>query len=353
MIEVLAAFQERLDELTAEIRMQAAIKDIRRLGMSGALDTSPIADETLRHLLSPTSASRRRSQYAGAIIELYAAWESFAEVLVKAFVVECARSGTSLAAGVCKRHLTKTMDVISLAQKGVPRYSGEDLGLLLENATRVERKDYSQINSVALVHHSANLRSATMLAMLTDVGADQTWNQALRSTDFLARLRDSGLPGPHENALFFLDDLCTRRNDIAHGGEISETFDENYQLAYLKGLRGLGEALSASLFAHAFDPGSSFYHRVGPYSERFQDHIVVIVPDAATLLEEGDVCIVLSSDNSRLVRTVISLEVNDEPQKSVLTAGDGTELGVKFSDRVGKRAQVFVRRATPLQTAVS
>ena len=349
MIEkVLADFEERLDELTSEIHMQAAVADIRKLGKSGVLDRSPIAEETLRHLLSPSSTSRRRSQYAGAIVELYAAWETFAEVLVKAFVVECAASGTSLAVNVCKRHLAKSMEIIALVQKGIPRYAAEDLALLLENATRVERRDYSQINALALVHHSANLRSSTMLAMLSDVGADQAWSQALRATDLLTALRDSGLSGPHENAVFFLDDLCTRRNDIAHGGEISETFDETYQLAYLKALRALGRALSEALFAHAFDPDSNFYRRVGSYSERYQGQIAIVVTEPATLLEERDVCIVLSQDGSRVARTVVSIELDDERQKSVLTVGEGTELGVKFDARVGQKAEVFVRRAASI-----
>ena len=107
MIEALADFEERLDELTAEIQMQAAVGDLRKLGQSGVLDASPIADETLRHLLSPSSSSRRRSQYAGAIVELYGAWESFAESIAKAFVMECAASGTSLASSVCKLTLSK------------------------------------------------------------------------------------------------------------------------------------------------------------------------------------------------------------------------------------------------------
>lgn len=345
MIGALPDFEGRLDELTAEIHMQAAIADIRKLGKSGVLDTSPIAEETLRHLLSPSSASRRRSQYAGAIVELYAAWEEFAETLIKAFVVECTASGTSLAASVCKRHLAKSIEVVALIQKDVPRYANEDLALLLENATRVERSDYSQINAVALVHHTANLRSSAVLTMLTDVGADQAWGQALRTTAFLASLRDSGLPDPHENAVSFLDDLCTRRNDIAHGGQISETFDETYQLAYLKGLRALGRALSEALFTLAFHPDSNLYRRIGSYSVRYQGRIAIIVAERETFLEEGDVCIVLSQDGSRLVRSVVSIEMDDERQKSVLTVADGAEVGVQFNARIGQRAEVFVRRS--------
>jgi hypothetical protein len=344
MIELLQSFEDRLDELAAEIQMQAAVNDIRKLGKSGALDTSPIADETMRHLLRPSSSSRRRSQYSGSVIELYAAWESFVELLIRAYVTECAASGTLLAANVCKRHLAKTMEVISLIQKGVSRYAGEDLALLLENATRVEKGEYSAINSVALSHHSANLRSSTLSAMLSDIGADQAWAQALRDTNLLSALRDSGLPAPHDNALYVLDDLCARRNDIAHGGEVVETFDETYQLAYLKSLRALGRAFFAALFVHAFDPDSSHYQLVGPYSERYQGRVAIVVAAAATFLEVGDTCVLVGADGSRSARRVTSIQLESIPQKSVLTVGEGAELGVQFDGRIAKKAAVYVKR---------
>ncbi len=181
--------------------------------------------------------------------------------------------------------------------------------------------------------------------MLADVGAEQAWSQALRATAFLTALRDAGLPDPHENALFFLDDLCTRRNDIAHGGHINDTFDEAYQLAYLKGLRALGRALSEALFALAFHRDSNFYRRVGAYVERFQGRIAIVIAQSATLLQEGDLCMVSSADGSRLARLVVSIELDDERHKSVLTVAEGTELGVQFDGNVGKKAEVFVRRS--------
>ena len=238
------------------------------------------------------------------------------------------------------------MEVISLVQKGVPRYATEDLAVLPENAMRVEKKDYSRINAVALIHHSANLRSSTLVTMLSEVGADQAWSQALRATDFLGALRGLRVfPVLTGTRCSFLTTFARVGTDIAHGGGINQTLDETYQLAYLKGLRALGKALSDALFAHAFEPGSTFYRLVGTYVERFRERIVVLIAEAATLLEEGDVCMVLAPDGSRLARVVVSIELNNERQKSVLTVGGGAELGVQFDARVGRKAQVFVRRA--------
>lgn len=333
--------ERRLKDLEEEIRLQGAVNDLRKLAQSGPLTDELISEESRRHLLAPSSASRRRLQYGNAVTALYAIWESYVESLFSAYAAESLANPISNEA-VVKNHLAKVLEVVGLASKSVPRYAGEDKAQLLRAAAAVSEGQLEKVSLTALIHHTYNLRSSGVQNLASDLGASDVWRQALEDSRVVSTLTRLGLPVPSDK-LFVLDDLCQRRNDYAHGAEVIDFLDETYQLAYIKSIRATANALFSALMEKAYYEGSSHYSNLGSYTERFRKKIVVAVVEPGVSCRVGDLCILVSATTAPTLRTISSLQVDNVEHESLSSLDQGVEVGIAFDRDVPKESRIFVR----------
>lgn len=297
-----------------------------------------------RDLLAPTEPSRRKSEYSASVVEAYAAWEAYIENIVQAYIDECISGATSHRSDICNDHLKATLEILTSLEKGAPRYKYLSVSDLLECATAVENGSYDRVNSVALVHHVANLRSKTIREMLSRIGAGKAWTEMAEDAALKRELRHVGLAPAVDYAFSFVDDLCERRNEIAHGGDPQELFDAELQLTYIKGLRFVGRKLFQTLYLHAFEPDSSHYVTIGSYRESYQRRIAIVQALDTVRIGVGDSCVIVSnSTNKKSIREVVSLRVADANVEQVQASGNGFEIGVKFDHEVPKKGTVYLR----------
>lgn len=346
MRAALVLFSRRLDELESETRLQGAVNDLRKLAQSGPLTDALIGEETRRDLLAPSSIARRRLQYGNTMTTLYAIWESYVEALLEAYIEE-QLSNTVAAPTVVKNHLSKALEVIQLANKGVARYADVKTVELLRTAAAVQEGDLGSVSSLSLIHHSFNLRSSGVQSITSDLGASDVWHNVLKDERLISTLTRNGLPLPSLDSsnreLFFLDDLCQRRNEYAHGQEVDDFLDETFQLAYISGLRALAIALYAALVEKSYFVGSSRYTLLGTYVERYNKKIVVAIVEARASCEVDDHCLIVQANGTRSLRAIGSLQIDDQSCQSASALVGGTELGIGFDAGVPKAGTIFVR----------
>lgn len=344
MREELANFEKRLDEQECRIRFNVAVGDLRRLARIGVLTEDALGTDLHRDLLAPSEPSRRKSEYSASIVEAYAAWEAYIENLVQAYINECISGETSHRDDICKQHLGATLEILSSLEKGAPRYKYLSVAGLLECATAVENGSYDRVNSVALIHHVANLRSKTIRELLGRIGAGQAWTAVAEDPVLKKELRHVGLSPAVDYAFSFVDDLCERRNEIAHGGIPQQLLDSEIQLTYIKGLRLVGRKFFQQLYLHAFEPASLHYESIGSFKETYQRRIAIIQALDGVTIRVGDSCVVVSdTTNKQTIREVASIRVADMDVHEAHASENGFEIGVRFDQEIPKVGAVYLR----------
>lgn len=338
----LESFNRRLNELETLISMHVAARELMTLAHSGVLDEYRIADITVRALREVSSRTSRSAQYRLSVMDLYAAWEAFVEDAIGWYVRECV-SGGILLDGLRSRHLIKTMEIISLKEKGVTRYDDLDVAKLLSIAAKVHEGEGGEFNADALVHHSANVKSKVVRAMLQDVGAGDAWVAALKSEAFVKSLRGTAWAVSDEDTVSFLDDLCQRRNEIAHGGTVADSIDETYIRERVKCFRALATALAQALRAATFQEGSSHYRFVGSFDERFGTSIAIVKPVMFAWIGVGENCFVVGANSDAREMSVESIQIESEERSAVCALGGLPEIGVRFTERIPRKGKVFLR----------
>lgn len=206
---------------------------------------------------------RRIYDHAAFVVLLYASFERFVENLVAECAVLASRRVpySDLPEGLRSKHRSKTLDLVLKNRVGEGRLRGLNESDFLKNLLDCLRNESPYaLNREALIAHDSNLRTKAVDELFAGVGlphacvaATLAMHAAIRdaaaTSDTGGKVMQTGealAELSHERVRLQLEELVSRRNDIAHGGiqDIPSVEAMLEQLAFIK-------EFSAGLFAVA------------------------------------------------------------------------------------------------------
>lgn len=169
---------------------------------------------------------RRRFDYAGLIVALYASFEHFVEDILMSYVRTITKRGNydDLPAGLIRKHLRKTGELLIKEEIDQIRYPGVTSRQLIENLFRcLSGSAPYELNHMAVTAHERNIwyNELGVLLRLVELSHDAVC-QAKPLIDWyyeeqkMTGARPTSVPTIVVQQR--LDDVVERRNDVAHRG---------------------------------------------------------------------------------------------------------------------------------------
>lgn len=172
---------------------------------------------------------KKRLDYSCIIITLYSLFEQFIESLLKSYVKNLNNivpKYKDMPDSIIKHHLGLSCDLMNRLDQS-PYQGIVTIEQIIGNLhSCLGDTNEFRINTAAFTQHTANLRSVTLQTMFTCVGIHNLLKVTLENSNFVDYLKHEhpGIDLKHfrENeqfrarVLFYLDDLVTRRNEVAH-----------------------------------------------------------------------------------------------------------------------------------------
>lgn len=292
---------------------------------------------------------RRRFDYAAFAVALYASFEKFIENLVAAYAKLAARRVpySELPTKLVTKHLLQTADLLCRGELGAGRYAGMRELDVVKNLFECLNGDRPYtLNELAVVAHSANLRSGEIEKLFAAVGIEQICGRVRRADallDWYCATNELAVPPqdgvPMATVEQRLRDIVERRNQVAHrGGNPDDLLGSDK----MSDAVGFIEAFSKSVFACAVGRYLQDHHvtprqRIelqqrqgdGPY----QSGSVVVVDKPAQRLFVGQpVFVILDANGARWGR-IQSMKVDDTAVRAVepgAAAANGIGIALDF-----------------------
>ncbi|HEV7504778.1 MAG TPA: MAE_28990/MAE_18760 family HEPN-like nuclease [Thermoanaerobaculia bacterium] len=288
---------------------------------------------------------RRRFDYAAFVVALYASFEKFAENLVAAY----ARLATlrnrydALPAGLTKKHMTRSAEILARGRLGEGRYLGvSEIDLVKNLFNCLSGASPYALNDVAVVAHDANLWFEELVKLFATVGIDNVGERARRADAMLTwYCASNSLMQPPQDGVRReviqqrLDELVERRNQVTHRGGSP---DELLGAAAMADLVDFVEALAGSIFALTVCSYLSARYvesgeveqlqlREGPLKNRT---VVVVERPNRRLYVGQPVFALIESAGARWGR-ILDLQLDDVSTTSVDETATADEVGLAVS----------------------
>jgi len=251
MIAAYSELNARLDELEANLSFTAIATSLRpRLGSALNWDVGGEAVEYAQQFMGMKAIPE--NIYGALLVRTVAAFERFARLLVDDAARRTAATGkaySDLAEQVRNRHAVLTGRLLSSLEE--PReYQVIDVKQLAENLASCVSGDPSfRLNTSAFAAVVINGSPQIIEKALGNLGIDGWWDAIGATTKLQKLLGTKTTRDTSKAANRRLEELCRRRNQIAHAGTADITVSESDLRQDIKFVRTLAEALSNELEA--------------------------------------------------------------------------------------------------------
>jgi len=339
------------------------IDGLARLDRIVSFDYSYIQDGEGKTLISDVQNHFRSSNnkslydYTTVIVSLYGYLERYIEGLIGEYI-DCVMGLSSRFEDLPEPIRTKHLDLsLELSRKvNQQRYLGsvrlEDIVANLHACYRTPTT--YKLNSLAFAQHSANFRHDVVTNTFPQCGI-QGVAQAIRQvepfTSFLER-EDSerdvqGYLANDDTIVFFrLDDLASRRNDVAHGSPVDEVLSNDLLRTYVDFVEAYAEGLAVVVYEESLPLMCKQATALGSPIRIYNDHIVCVNLFEGQIAV-GDILIAKTNQSSRPFKggPIKSIERNHVPRESV-EGGSDVQIGLRVEFHAKHNHQFYYFRKT-------
>lgn len=251
---MIAAYEElsaRLDELEANVTFTANSASLRpRLGDVLRWDVGGDAIKLARDFMN--AKARPEDIYGALLVRVVAAFEHFARVLVEDAARRTAATSKTyaeLAEHVRTRHAVLTGRLLSSLEEPL-EYQVLDVKQLAENlASCVSGSSSFLLNTSAFAAVVINPRPGVIERALANLGINGWWDAVGATRNLQTLLGTRGARDTSKAAHKHLEELCKRRNRIAHAGDGDITVGESDLRQEILFVRTVAEAISREVEA--------------------------------------------------------------------------------------------------------
>lgn len=246
----------------------------------------------------------------------------------------------SIPDSIKQKHFNLSVKLISLISEGRhSKYEELDKELVLNKLSNCIADPTNFIlNSEAFTPMSGNLKHSKIVDAFRPLDIDL--NEKLKSDDkfidFLNRKFGKGIKNKGDELYFLIDDLVSRRNDIAHGRDIDNILNITEFDDYMSFLEEYGNAIFRIIEEKEIEYEAKFNFTRIENIKGVYNHKILCFEIEDTTLNLGDPIIVKTSSKNYIKKYILGIQVKNNNQNSVTAIGKidvGIELKSGLTDK--------------------
>ncbi len=352
----LETFQERLAELRhylEGIKLASKLLEVGTPELSSGEPLLKYQQHTLRHRLN-----KSRFEYNSVIVSLYGCFEQFVETLIEFYISdlnEIVPKYEKLPESITKNHIELSIELLKNLDK-MPKYQGivtkEQIIANLHFCTTGTPK--YQVNKEAYSYHTANIRDTDVEKLFNRIGVESLPKRLLNHPDFDKYLQSEKLSS--KEAWSRLNDLVTRRNQVAHGGVSSDLLSSDILLSYLSWFEEYGKTVYEVVYSEELGYAVKYQSvKLGKPKKVYQHGKVVGISIKNIQVKVGDL-LVAQTANEFLPYLAGEIEEIQENKVSYpeITASDiSRDIAMRIPFKAKENQTFFLIPKKPLKNQYS
>lgn len=315
-------------------------------------DLSNIALVELRDHLHSFGVSKKIFEYKSITISLYGILEKHIGIWIKEYITQLPKIITSyndLPEKFREDHFNLSMKLIGLiSEKRHTKYEGmrkEDILAKLNSC--IEKPSHFQLNSDAFYLRSGNLKHVRIAEALSCLDIDLNYNLKVigqRPEGFLydraPNIRNKG------NELFrLIDDIVSRRNDIAHGEDVDNIISISEFSELVDFLEGYGRAVFQTLIEKLNELETmESYGKIDNVIDIFRGGSVLCFEIENNEICVGDYIIVNLVNGGFIKKEILGIQKDNEDFNK-LVIKEPAKIGINVGNGISPGQTFFIKKA--------
>ena len=252
----------------------------------------------------------------------------------------------SIPDSIKKKHFNLSVKLISLISEGRhSKYEELDKELVLKKLSNcIADPNNFNLNSEAFTPMSGNLKHSKIVDAFRPLDIDL--NEKLKNddkfVDFLERNFGKNIINKGDELYFLIDELVSRRNDIAHGRDIDNILNITEFDDYMRFLEEYGNAIFRIIEEKEIEYEANFnFTRVENIKGVFK-HKILCFEIEDTTLNLGDPIIVKTPSNHYIKKYILGIQVKNKDQNSITTVGK-IDVGVELENGLTDKQLFYIK----------
>ncbi len=287
-----------------------------------------VADLQEAHNKLADAAMLHELNYSSTVITLYGALERFGENSLEDYVRflngVCPSYG-QLPEQLREAHLEAT---VRLLQSSELERLGSAERIVADLNSCLQGDRLYRLTPATFFFHTANFRHGLFNQLWTQVGVNNL-TQCIGEDEAYIAAVEAVDPGISKGSFFRLDDIAERRNEIAHGVEITELLSMQLLLQYVDIVQAFAAALWSQVMSAALKSLTQ-HHAVahGDPVAVFNNEIVCVRCSTGQL-GVGDLLIGQRPDGSFRGGVILEMQVDNDPVTQIDASESPIDVGLK------------------------
>lgn len=317
-----------------------------------AIDDDLLID--LKEHLQRFGFSKKIFEYKSITISLYGILEKHIGIWIKEYLSNLPKIITNyndLPDSFRDKHFDLSLKLLALiGEKKHAKYEGLNKEKVLSKLSScIESPSGFQLNSDAFYLRSGNLKHAKIAEALNHLDIPLTSNLKTigkRPEGFLYNVLPN-IDTRGDDLFRLIDELVTRRNDIAHGEDVDNILSVTEFNEYIDFLEGYGIAVFQTLVEKLNELEASYlYEKIDAANIKgvFNKGSVLCFTIEANVISKGDCIIVNLIEGGFIKKEILDIQKNNQSFNTLSIEGP-VDIGIEVDKGISKGQGFFIKKA--------
>ena len=309
-----------------------------------------------QHTIEGISKRKRRFDCNSIIVSLYGFTEQFVESLLKAYVNDLSKiisEYDKLPDSITKNHIDFSMELIKHIEE--PKYEGliTKKQIISNLCSDFNNHENYRLNVEAFAYHAANFKPNVIDKLFAGVGVDNISGRVIKCPIFTDYLRENAPASVNHitpaEALVNLNDLASRRNEIAHGSP-SQLIKNDILLDDIRLLEIYATALYEVVYSEALFYAVKHHGiKLGKPLAIFNNRIIGLSVKNINI-KVGDLLVAQQTANKSLpyiAGEIQEIQENKVKSEKILTSAIAKNIGIRVAFKAKENHTFFLIHKQP------
>ena len=320
------------------------------------IDTPAVDDDLLiglRDHLQRFGVSKKIFEYKSITISLYGILEKSISLWIKEYISHLPKiinNYNDLSDGFRENHFDLSVKLLALiGEKKHAKYESlEKEKVLAKLSSCIENPSSFQLNSDAFYPRSGNLKHKKIVEALNYLDIKLTASLKTvgqRPGGFLCDAIPN-IDNRGDDLFRLIDELVTRRNDIAHGEDIDDILNITEFDEYIDFLEGYGIAIFQTLTEKLIELEANYlYKKIDPSDVKgiYKNGSILCFTIENSVISKGDDIIVNLVEGGFTKKEILNIQRNNQSFET-LTLTDPEDIGIEVDKGISLGQRFFIKK---------
>ena len=317
-----------------------------------ATDDNLLVD--LRDHLQKFGVSKKIFEYKSITISLYGILEKSISLWIKEYISHLPKiinNYNDLSDGFRENHFDLSVKLLALiGEKKHAKYESlEKEKVLAKLSSCIENPSSFQLNSDAFYPRSGNLKHKKIVEALNYLDIKLTAELKIvgrRPGGFLCDVLPN-IENRGDDLFRLIDELVTRRNDIAHGEDIDDILSITEFDEYIDFMEGYGIAIFQTLTEKLIELEANYLYKkidVSDIKGIYKKGSILCFTIEDNIVSKGDSIIINLVEGGFTKKEILNIQRDNESFET-LTATDPVDIGIEVDKGVSSGQSFFIKKS--------